>query len=379
MSKKENFTALVTGAHGHTGTFLVKKLIELGYKITATDLKPADRKKLMTKETIFRNDLKFDNIEHPNVTFVPADLTDKDSLYGLWDDGREYDVVFHPASLYDYFAPLDILLKINVYGTRNLLEVICEKQANNLPRFIHWSTCGVYGEPEYEIKKDENGKKYKVEADETAPYDPPNWYSTSKMFQEFVVYDFYKNKKLPMTILRPMPIAGKAQLYGAFNIYYMVHKMGKMTVPIIHPEEQRLHMPVVHVEDLVDAAIFCFEHDETIGEAYNVGCDPCTQDEFIEDLAIVSGVETVVIPVWYRIYGIAAKIADWWFRKEIIKAKKWGIRPLIDGPMLEYITHEYYFSNEKLKKLGFKYKYPTPQDVTFDAVKWYVDNGWFDQ
>jgi nucleoside-diphosphate-sugar epimerase len=140
-------------------------------------------------------------------------------------------VVFHPASLYDYFAPLHILLKINVQGTRNLLDVICEKQARRLPRFIHWSTCGVYGEPEYEYRKDEHGKKCQVEADETALYDPPNWYSTSKMFQELVVYDFYINKKVPMTIIRPMPISGPAQLYGAFNLYYLIYKMGTMMVP----------------------------------------------------------------------------------------------------------------------------------------------------
>ena len=379
MMRKENPVALVTGAHGHTGTFLLKRLIELGYKITATDLNPVEREKLMTKETVFRNDLKFENIQHPNVTFIAADLTKKESLEALWKEGQQYDVVFHPASLYDYFAPLYMLMKINVYGTRNLLEIICEKQPDNLPRFIHWSTCGVYGEPEYEIKKDENGKKYKVPSDETADYDPPNWYSTSKMFQEFVLYEFYQNKKLPMTIIRPQPIAGKAQLYGAFSIFYMVYKFGMMVVPIMYPSERQLHLPIVHVEDLVEAAIFCYEHDETIGEAYNIGSDNCTQGEFMDYLSSVADCQTVVIPIWYKMYNIAAKIMDWWFRKEIIKAKKWGLRPKIDGPMLEYITHEYFFSNDKLKKLGFEYKYPTAFDVTRDTVRWYIDNGWFDK
>ena len=369
---------LVTGSLGHTGTYLVKSLIEKGYKITATDLKPMDRKKLMTKETIYRDDLKYENVEHPNVKFIAADLMDKSSLEKLWYDGIKYDIIFHPASLYDYFEPLNILMKINVIGTRNLLEVICEKQGSNPPRFIHWSTCGVYGEPEYEFVKNEKGKKVKVPADETAPYDPPNWYSTSKMFQELVVYDFYKNKKVPMSIVRPMPIAGKAQMYGMYTIYKSVYKMGKMVVPVIFPNTKMLHMPCVHVEDLVDAAIFCGEHDETIGEAYNVGCDECTQTEFIHHLCKATSNESVIIPVWYKLYNVMAKLLEWYFGKEIIKAKKWGTRPKIDGPMLEYITHEYYFSNEKLKKLGFQYKYPKVQDVTEDSVRWYLDNGWFD-
>jgi len=371
-------TVLVTGSLGHTGTYLVKSLIKKGYKITATDLKPMDRKKLMTKETIYSSDLKFENIEHPNVKFIAADLMDKDSLTKLWDGGVNYDIIFHPASLYDYFAPLHILMKINVIGTRNFLEVIYEKQGSNLPRFIHWSTCGVYGEPEYEYKKNEKGKKVKVQADETIAYDPGNHYCTSKMFQELIVYDFYKNKKVPMTIVRPMPIAGKAQLYGMYTIYRSVYKMGKMVVPVMFPKNKELHMPCVHVEDLVEAAIFCAENDKTIGEAYNVGCDPGTQSEFIDHLCHVTGNQTVIIPVWYKLYNIMAKLLEWYFGKEVVKAKKWGTRPTIDGPMLEYITHEYFFSNEKLKKLGFKYIYPKVQDVTADSVRWYIDEGWFD-
>ncbi|MHA1300404.1 MAG: NAD-dependent epimerase/dehydratase family protein [Candidatus Helarchaeota archaeon] len=376
MTESESPRALVTGALGHTGTFLLKSLIKKGYKITATDLKPLERRKLMTKETIFRDDLKFENVEHPNVKFIAADLTDKSSLYKFWEDQTEYDVVFHPASLYDYFAPLHLLMKINVYGTRNLLEVICEKQKESKPRFIHWSTCGVYGEPKYKTVK--NGKKEIIPADETAPYDPPNWYSTSKMFQEFVVYDFYKNKNVPITILRPQPIAGKAQLYGMYTIFRMAYRMGIMTVPVIFPKYKQLHMPMVHVEDLVEAAIFCYEHDETIGEAYNIGCDPCTQAEFMDHLCSIVDAQTVIIPIWNKMYNFFAKsFINWWFRREIKKAKKWGIRPMVDGPMLEYITHEYYFSNEKLKRLGFKYIYPKVMDVTTDSVRWYLDNGWF--
>ncbi|MHA1377162.1 MAG: NAD-dependent epimerase/dehydratase family protein [Candidatus Helarchaeota archaeon] len=377
MTENGGPRALVTGALGHTGTFLVKRLIEKGYRITATDLKPLERKKLMTKETIFRDDLKYDNIEHPNVKFIAADLTNKDTLYKLWEDGSQFDVVFHPASLYDYFAPLHLLMKINVYGTKNLLEIICEKQNTNLPRFIHWSTCGVYGEPKYETVK--NGKIEKIPADETAPYNPPNHYSTSKMFQEFVVIDFYKNKKVPVTILRPQPISGKAQMYGMYTIYRTVYKIGTMIVPIIFPKHKQLHMPIVHVEDLVEAAIFCYEHDETIGEAYNIGSDSCTQTEFVDHLCFMVDAQTVIMPVWARMYNFFAKyFINWWFGREVKKAKKWGIRPIVDGPMLEYITHEYYFSNEKLKTLGFKYKYPKVTDVTRDSIRWYMDNGWFD-
>lgn len=370
-------TALVTGAHGHTGTYMVKLLLENGFKITTTDLKPLDRKKVMKKETVFRDDLEYEIAKNPDVTFIPADLTDKESLRKLWPSEVNYDVVFHPASLYDYFAPLYILLKINVEGTRNLLEVICEKQLNNLPRFIHWSTCGVYGEPEYEYRKDERGKKYKVEADETAPYNPPNWYSTSKMFQELVVYDFYKDKSVPMSILRSMPISGPAQMYGAFNLFYVVYKLRKMVVPYFFPKKFDLAMPIVHVWDLVRAALFCFEHEETIGEAFNVGCENYSQAECLDYINKLSGTQSVVVPVPGWISKSVSKIIDFYYDRVILKARKWGVRPLIDSPMLDYIGHDYFFSNKKLKDLGFKFEFPTPFDVARDSISWYIEHGWF--
>jgi nucleoside-diphosphate-sugar epimerase len=139
---------LVDGAKGHTGTFLIKALLENDKKcnIIATDLPTDSRKELMTKETLFSKDLGYmiDILDNPRVEFIPADLTKPDTLEKLFKD-KKYGVIFHLASLYDYFAKLDILRKINVEGTRNLLNIICETQDLNKLRFIHWSTCGVYG------------------------------------------------------------------------------------------------------------------------------------------------------------------------------------------------------------------------------------------
>ena len=68
-------------------------------------------------------------------------------------------------------------------GLDNFLNVIkehSEKVGHPMPHFLHWSTCGVYGQPNYE--KNKNG--YLIPSDENAPYNPPNNYSTSKMEQE---------------------------------------------------------------------------------------------------------------------------------------------------------------------------------------------------
>ena len=87
---------------------------------------------------------------------------------------------------------------------------------------------------------------------------------------------------------------------------------------------------------------------------------------------------TTSVPNWSKIYNTVAKIAKWWYKRETLKARKWGIRPWVDLSMVEYVTHDYFFSNEKLLKTGFKNKFPTVYDVVRDSVRWYIDNGWFD-
>lgn len=370
--------ALVTGALGHTGTYLVKSLVEKGWKVTATDLESSRRKQIMNKETIFSDKLKYMSIDLPGVTFIAADLTDKESLKALFTpEIKDYDVIFHPASLYDYFAELDILRKINVEGLRNLLDTIKTTYGDNTKniRFIHWSTCGVYGQPKY--KKNEKG--FPLPGDENAEYDPPNNYSISKMEQEKVLLEFASKTGLKYSIIRPMPIYGPYQTYGMFHIFYLAHKMGNMPLPIIFPAKKKLMMPMVHVEDLANAAIFIAEKDEAIGQAYNVGDDNVTQQDWLEFIFQELGINYTHVPIWFPVYNLFAKLILWYEKKETKKARKYGIRPKVDVPMIEYIVHQYYFTNKKLRDLGFKFKYDgNPYEGTRETIQWYINNGWFE-
>ncbi|MCP4764289.1 MAG: NAD(P)-dependent oxidoreductase [archaeon] len=370
MTKK----ALVTGALGHTGSFLVNLLIDEGWTVVATDLEPKTRKDLMKKETVFSDKYKYMSIEHEGVTFIAANLIEKESLKALFKEEKDYDVIFHPASLYDYFAELELLRKINVGGLQNFLEVIHETYGDDMPRFIHWSTCGVYGEPEYE----KNSKGFVLPSDETAPYAPPNNYSISKMEQEIVLKEFSDQHPLKWTIIRPAPIYGPYQTYGAFHIFKMVQKMGHMVLPIIFPKNKKLMMPMIHVEDLVSAALFLYDKDEAIGEAYNLVGDTTTEEEWMEFSFQELGLQYTHIPVWYKIYKIAAKIAFIWAESQEKRAKRFGVRPKFDLPMAGYIIHNYFFTNKKIKDLGFKFEYGNPFKGTRQTLRWYIDRGWLE-
>jgi nucleoside-diphosphate-sugar epimerase len=368
---------LVDGAKGHTGSFLIKEILESkpNWRIIATDLPSEKREFIMSKETVFSTRFKnmIDVLENERVSFIPADLTDQKSLRTLLFE-KQYDIIFHTASLYDYFADLDVLRKINVEGTRNLLDMILETQDLTSLRFIHWSTCGVYGEPKYQ--KNKNG--YPIPASEKESYNPPNKYSISKMEQELLLKDYVKNYGLKTTIIRPAPILGPFQAYGMFHVFQLIHKSGFGPGVHIYPKRKRLAMPMVHVEDLVRAAIFLSKKGESVGEEYNLVINPCFQEDFMEYAADILNVDYFNFPVWWPFFKMFSKFLYRLNERKEKKARALHSRPPVDTPMTEYTIHQYLFSNQKIKDLGFNFKFPEYRSATKNTIDWYISNNWLE-
>jgi nucleoside-diphosphate-sugar epimerase len=138
---------------------------------------------------------------------------------------------------------------------------------------------------------------------------------------------------------------------------------------------------MVHVEDLVRAALHIYEYkpkEKVIGEGYNAICDCGFQDEYIEFLCDNLGVKYVRIPVWWPMYKGVAKLAFALTRIQENRARKKGVRPRFESSMAGYIHHQYYFSNQKLRDLGFKFLYPDFKDGTLQTIRWYKDMGWLE-
>ena len=212
-----------------------------GWEIVATDLSGAEHKEYYCERGVLYPVLFEDILRETGAEYIPADLTKKETLKPLFD--RDYDALFSIASLYDYFAPRDLLYRVNVEGHRNLVEAWLES-GREVKHWVHWSTDGVYGETPY------------VPGDENCPFNPPNDYSRSKAEQEKMLWKFHEEKGLPLTVLRPAPIYGPRHRYGVFHILYYLRKMGVGGVARIYPRKRQLMFPSVHVKDLVRAALF---------------------------------------------------------------------------------------------------------------------------
>lgn len=134
---------LVTGATGHIGNVLVRKLIERGEKVRALVLPDECRSP----------------IADVNAELFQGDVLDTDSLCAAM---QGINGVFHLAGVISIMPGANELVRrVNIQGTKNML---CAAQTMNVGKFVYTSSI-------HAIRRIEQGI-----IDEAVPYDPCNPY-----------------------------------------------------------------------------------------------------------------------------------------------------------------------------------------------------------
>jgi len=322
----------VTGACGFVGSHMLDLLVERGIDVRATDLESADH----------------GYVDRLGVEFVPADLTRKETLQPVL---QEADYVFHIASVFDYSAPWDLLYQVNVEGTRNLCEVALE---TNPEIIVHWSSGAIYG-----ISKE-------LPTKETSAIKPSNNYEKSKWIQEQTALEFHKKSGLPVTVMRPATIYGPRSRYGAMILIFM---LARGELPAI-PGSGKTMGTFVHVKDVAGSALFLVGKKEAIGESYNVADD----SHYTNEELLLYAAE--LLDVKLRKFHIPSSIIylrAWWSRWG---AKLKGKKPVIERDAVQYLFHDYWLDNSKIKELGYKLVYPDIKEGLKETIRWYRDAGW---
>lgn len=370
---------LVTGACGFTGSTLVKKLCDDGQKVIATDLARAFEHP--KNKMIFEN--KGIDFSRPNCQVIPSDLTDKESLKKLF--GKPVTHIFHTASLYDYSAPMEILVKINIDGFYNFIDLAIEQKS--LKHFIHWSTCGVFGKP-YTAKSGKcnipftedytsSPKNTPFEQDEPTGTNLVNDYSVTKWKQEQIAWKYHREKGLPLTVVRPAPLYGPGSDYGHGGIVLTINRG---FVPRIPKDARNYITTSVHIDDMVGFACYIADKDFALGEDYDVVDDSViSYSEFVRYLALLVGRRMPEMPfvnlALMRPFMIFA--ARLWLKLE----EKWGIPRIrvFEVGSATYMSSSYWISNKKSKEAGYKYRYPDVKEGMRDTIDWFRRVGWLDK
>ncbi len=178
---------------------------------------------------------------------------------------RQTTRIFHLAAVYDLAVSRDLAFRVNVTGTRNLLEFA--RSIPQLRHLHHVSTCYVAG------KRD--GPILETELRHEAGY--RNFYEESKYFSELEV-ESLKNE-LPVTIHRPAVVCGDSQTGETAKydgVYYLIHYLLRWPnmLSLINIGNQEVSLNLVPVDFVVDAMAALAFDDRAIGKTLQFA-DPC--------------------------------------------------------------------------------------------------------
>lgn len=325
---------LVTGATGFIGSHLVRVLLKEDHCCRC----------------LVRVTSKVDELESLGVELFYGDLTKPDSLQ---DITKEIDIVYHLAAMGHVSAISDEAYqrfrKMNVQGTENLVKE-CVREP--IGKFIHFSSTAAMGL----IKK--------PIVDERTPCKPSTPYQKSKFDSEQVILSCWKRHNLPGIILRPCMVYGPGGS-GEFLKWCRLIKKG------IFPRigKGRNLTPLVHVEDVVQAAILARERGIP-GETYLIASNGSFKLDLIRNL-IVEKLEIKRINTY--IPTCMAKIGA---RGIELLAKTFNFTPIVTYKNIDSTVTDRVFSINKVRdQLGYFATVDIDRGIG-ETIQWYRDNGY---
>lgn len=299
---------LLTGSTGHIAAALIPKLQKLNHLIIGFERYNSHRYGLpSTIETVHGNIADFSAVHRiirkvkPDAVIHLAALATQDRYaYENWEE----------------------MMRVNLMGTINLAQA-CLRENLELKRFLHASSCEVYGfqyEPLTEI----------MGLSAQSPY------NISKIAAELYIYYVNKAYHLPTVILRPF------QTYGFGRRRTVIESTIQQ---MLTSNEVCLGDPTpirdwMHVSDHANAYLTCLEHPKAIGEAFNF----CT------------GIGTSI----RQVVSLLQSICD--FKGEI----KWHTQPKRPND----ITHLVGNPTKAKTMLNWEAKIPLEDGLKMEVEKW---------
>lgn len=181
---------LVTGAAGFIGYYLSKSLLDDDYFVVGIDDLNAYYDVRLKEERLSR--LK----EHLNFQFIKGDISNKELIEKVFDEGK-FDIVVNLAAQagvrYSITNP-DVYIKANIVGFYNILEACRNYPVKHL---VYASSSSVYG--------NQQKTPFSTEDDVSKPI---SLYAATKKSNELMAYTYSHLYKIPTTGLRFFTVYG---------------------------------------------------------------------------------------------------------------------------------------------------------------------------
>jgi nucleoside-diphosphate-sugar epimerase len=319
---------VVTGATGFVGGALVRALLAEGQAVVGV-------KRLSSPQP---------SLQHPNLTWATADVTDPVSLRGRFDGA---DWLIHAAGMLGQAGvPESDYLKLHEQGTNN---VLIEAGRAKMGRVLYVSSPGVLGPI--------SGSP----ADETAPLAPSNSYERSKAAAEMVA-QVHAKAGLPIIIARPEFIYGPTDLH-VLGLFRAVRDGRFFTIDggnyTCHP---------TYIDDAVLGMLLALRNGRS-GQIYHItGPKPVTFRELGQTIAAALDVPPpkLNLPRWLAWLGAATLEVGLGLIKK---------QPPLSRTGVAFFSENRRFSWQKAgDELDYTPQFDMARGVA-ETVAWYRENG----
>jgi UDP-glucose 4-epimerase len=242
--------ALITGGAGFIGSHLCEELLALGHEVLVLD-------NLSTGSIDNVTHLK----SHKGFSYVVDSVTNEPLLAELIDRS---DVVFHLAAAVGVKLIVEQpvhTIETNVHGTEVVL-----KHANKKKKLVFVaSTSEVYGKS--------TDVPFRENADLVlGPSEKHRWaYACSKMIDEFLALAYWKEKKLPVVVVRLFNTVGPRQTgqYGMVLPTFVRQALAGQPITVFGDGTQSRSFTAV--SDVVGALVALAQEPRAVGQVFNIG------------------------------------------------------------------------------------------------------------
>ena len=321
---------IVTGATGHIGNVLVRLLLEDNRKVNAL---------AMENESL-------EPLEGLDVDIVRGDVTDREFVFNLIEEG---DTVFHLAGIIDIgIIPPEVVEKVNVGGTKNVVDACIEKKAKKL---VYTSTVHIIDPVEGIVltEPEEFNEKKLVGA-----------YAKTKAMATKYILDNAKAGKLDATVVYPSGVIGPYD--------FKISELGQVVLDYMNKKLLAYVRGGYNFVDVRDVAqgIYSAALKGRSGEGYILSGHTLSLKEMLKMLNKILGRTKLPpkIALWF--VKMFASISNLYYK---LRNKK----PVFSAYSLYTLNTNSNFSHEKAT-LELDYSSRSPEESFRDSIEWFRQN-----
>ncbi len=239
---------LITGGGGFIGNALAERL--------------AGQNEVVLFDRNFKqNSFAFSALkDNKNISLVEGDILDLPTVTRIVKDAQ---VVIHTAAILgvqEVIRHSTYTLDVNYGGTSNILKAAADNP--DCQRVIYFSTSEIFGGDAF--RATENSRTV------LSSIQDARWcYGIGKLAAEQLALGYFREKKLPVVVIRPFNVFGPGRVGDHVMLRFIVNALKNKDLEVYGDGTQIRAW--CYIDDFCKAILQCIDIEGAVGQAFNIG------------------------------------------------------------------------------------------------------------